>query len=63
MVGKGNHHADFGIGVTGVSRRIIAPDLTGQLRKNLVIAVPRLSYRYQKASWRVDGARWFYPDY
>ncbi|QIP11909.1 hypothetical protein G8759_04310 [Spirosoma aureum] len=47
LVGKGNHHGDFGIGLTGVTRNNIESAPFG-LRKNLLLAVPRLSYRYQK---------------
>ncbi|QDK81118.1 hypothetical protein EXU85_21875 [Spirosoma sp. KCTC 42546] len=47
LIGKGSHHGDFGIGITGVTRGNIEASPIS-LRKNLLVAVPRLSYRYQK---------------
>ncbi|WP_080056508.1 hypothetical protein [Spirosoma aerolatum] len=47
LVGKGNHHGDFGIGLTGVTKNTIEPSLVGS-RNYFLLAIPRLSYRYQK---------------
>ena len=47
LIGKGSHHGDFGIGITGVTRSNIEASPIS-LKKNLLVAVPRLSYRYQK---------------
>ncbi|WP_040005511.1 hypothetical protein [Fibrisoma limi] len=45
IVGGGNHHGDFGIGLGGFVRSNTASEL---IRRNGMYAVPRLSYRYQK---------------
>ena len=47
LVGKGNHHGDFGVGLTGITSNNIEPYPFG-VKKNRLLAVPRLSYRYQK---------------
>jgi hypothetical protein len=47
LIGKGSHHGDFGIGLTGITK-INIEGSPYSLRKNFLIAVPRISYRYQK---------------
>ncbi len=47
IIGKGNHHGDFGIGLTGITSNNIEPYTFG-VKKNRLLAVPRISYRYQK---------------
>ncbi|RYC70643.1 hypothetical protein [Spirosoma sordidisoli] len=48
LTGKGDHHGDFGLGLTGASGRNNELGLSSFERKTSLFAVPRLGYRYQK---------------
>lgn len=49
IVGKGNHHGDFGIGLTKVNQRGLDLGVSSSTsRYTTLYAVPRVSYRYQK---------------
>lgn len=49
ILGSGNHHADFGIGLTAVNQSLRQFRPSDPVRRSTTLyAVPRISYRYQK---------------
>ncbi|WP_420151142.1 hypothetical protein [Spirosoma sp.] len=49
LAGKGNHHGDFGIGLTRVNQQSFGFYASGSTaRYTTLYAVPRVGYRYQK---------------